>query len=460
MLRPQFSLHASTAGHEPRAATSKAPGPLGQLQLHARPRLATAVPTAGACGPREVRACSSGRKSAGAPPPPAWSVARYPADHEASPFAQLELQELWEGVGKTRVRQHVNPFRIEYQQAPPAPDWSTVFEDTSLPLAVDVGSGYGRFLLLLQRNNPERRSNYLGIEIRRALVDRSNAWSSRLGVGGTVRYEFGNATVGLRALLEAYPGPVTDVFIQFPDPHFKRRHHKRRVVQPQLVAAVRDVLQPGGRVLLQSDVEEVAVHMRNMFEKHAFDAFELAPQHDPSTPGAVFFSTPPAASSPSAAAEAQHAPSGAEAAEGLRDSHAGSGSGPAAAGHGGGAIDYKAAAAGAARHAVAAAAAAQAAVRQAEAEASVSASGTDSEQDVQSTREEDEEEMGAGGGMSDEEGGSASGRDEDDDIATMDSVWARSGWLVTNPVGTPTEREHYVQQQGLPVYRVMLVRKA
>jgi tRNA (guanine-N7-)-methyltransferase len=45
--------------------------------------------------------------------------------------------------------------------------------------------------------------------------------------------------------------------VQFPDPHFKRKHRKRRVVQLQLVAALAALMRPGGRVLLQSDVEEV-----------------------------------------------------------------------------------------------------------------------------------------------------------------------------------------------------------
>lgn len=35
-------------------------------------------------------------------------------------------------------------------------------------------------------------------------------------------------------------------FVQFPDPHFKKRHRKRRLLQPDTVAALRDVLRPGG----------------------------------------------------------------------------------------------------------------------------------------------------------------------------------------------------------------------
>ena len=41
---------------------------------------------------------------------------------------------------------------------------------------------------------------------------------------------------------------VACVSVQFPDPHFKKRHHKRRIVQPQLVDAVADALLPGRKV--------------------------------------------------------------------------------------------------------------------------------------------------------------------------------------------------------------------
>ena len=63
--------------------------------------------------------------------------------------------------------------------------------------------------------------------------------------------------------------PIT-VSIQFPDPHFKKKHKKRRVVQPGLVAAVCSSLAPQvGEVFLQSDVEEVAQSMRECFAEDA-----------------------------------------------------------------------------------------------------------------------------------------------------------------------------------------------
>lgn len=54
--------------------------------------------------------------------------------------------------------------------------------------------------------------------------------------------------------------------IQFPDPQFKKKHKKRSMVQPGLVATVCQSLKADtGEILLQSDVEEVAVSMRESF---------------------------------------------------------------------------------------------------------------------------------------------------------------------------------------------------
>jgi hypothetical protein len=77
-----------------------------------------------------------------------------------------------------------------------------------------------------------------------------------------------------------------------------------------------------------------------------------------------------------------------------------------------------------------------------------------------------DEDAAAGGASSGEEGGGGdeadasvvSPADTTEDYDSMKSVWAEAGWLRRNPIGVPTEREHYVLQQGLPVYRVLLVR--
>lgn len=51
--------------------------------------------------------------------------------------------------------------------------------------------------------------------------------------------------------------------VQYPDPHFKKRHHKRRIVQAELVETLAALLPTGATVFLQSDVLEVAEAMRD-----------------------------------------------------------------------------------------------------------------------------------------------------------------------------------------------------
>eukprot|EP00884_Botryococcus_braunii_P022195 jgi/Botrbrau1/865/Bobra.0352s0055.2 len=188
-------------------------------------------------------------------------------DNPISPWPELEqLEDLAqaEGLGRVRVRQHVNPLKQELMVPVGPLVWQEVFKEAQRPLAVDVGCGSGRFLLALASRLPTY--NLLGLDIRHKLVDRGNEWARLAGLSGRVRFETANATVSLASLLSTYPGPLTLLTIQFPDPHFKARHKKRRVVQRHLVETTARLLVPGGRVFLQSDVEEAAAAMRDEFE--------------------------------------------------------------------------------------------------------------------------------------------------------------------------------------------------
>lgn len=70
------------------------------------------------------------------------------------------------------MRQHVNPLKRELQIRHGPLDWAAVFDDPSLPLVVDVGSGYGRFAIKYVHETPG--TNVLGLEIRTPTVDRAN----------------------------------------------------------------------------------------------------------------------------------------------------------------------------------------------------------------------------------------------------------------------------------------------
>ncbi len=110
--------------------------------------------------------------------------------------------------------------------------------------------------------------NYLGLEIREPLVVEAIARQQALGLTN-LHYIFCNANLSLRSLLASLPTESLQcVSIQFPDPWFKKRHQKRRVVQPALVEAIAAHLAPGGKVFLQSDVEAVEREMCDRFAEH------------------------------------------------------------------------------------------------------------------------------------------------------------------------------------------------
>ncbi|KAK3008277.1 hypothetical protein RJ639_013296 [Escallonia herrerae] len=176
-------------------------------------------------------------------------------------YADLNLPDYELGV---RIRQHVNPLKSSLLIPTQVPDWNEVFKDSTLPLMVDIGSGSGRFLLWLAKRNPSSK-NYLGLEIRQKLVKRAEKWVDELALSN-IHFMFANAMVSFKQLVSTYPGPLELVSILCPDPHFKKRYRKRRVVQKPLVDSIVDSLAPRGQVFIQSDVHEVALEMRNHFD--------------------------------------------------------------------------------------------------------------------------------------------------------------------------------------------------
>lgn len=153
------------------------------------------------------------------------------------------------------MRQHVNPLSRQHQQPRLLPPADDLFAEPGWPLHLDIGSARGRFLLDLAARQPDW--NHLGVEIRRPLVEAAEA--ERQGLGLTnLHFLYANANVSLESWLAALrPGLLQRVSLQFPDPWFKTKHHKRRVLQPALLRALAAALPEEGWLFLQSDVAAV-----------------------------------------------------------------------------------------------------------------------------------------------------------------------------------------------------------
>lgn len=166
-------------------------------------------------------------------------------------------------MARVRVHQHVNPLSPYYRQEPTPIDLAKVFADGDRFLHLDIGCARGRFLLGMAQAVPEY--NYLGVEIREPLVDEANLIRDDHSLDN-LHYSFCNAMLWLERLLADIPvGRLRMVTIQFPDPWFKNRHAKRRMVNAELVEAVVNKLATGGKIFVQTDIEFLAAEMFDLF---------------------------------------------------------------------------------------------------------------------------------------------------------------------------------------------------
>ncbi len=162
------------------------------------------------------------------------------------------------------MRQHVNPLSSFFQVPRKLPDLTELFERPSLPIHLDIGCARGKFLLDLACLNDQW--NYLGVEIRNPLVIAAERESNQLGCNN-LRFLFCNANVSLDIWLSSLPSNLLQmVTIQFPDPWFKRRHHKRRVLQPELLLSIAKAMENNGQIFIQSDLLSVVQPMVSLIE--------------------------------------------------------------------------------------------------------------------------------------------------------------------------------------------------
>jgi tRNA (guanine-N7-)-methyltransferase len=124
------------------------------------------------------------------------------------------------------------------------------------PVIVEIGFGNGEATWRMAEANPEE--NYLGIEVHRAGVGRLMLALEQRGIGN-VRIACADAVDFLRNRVA--PASLDGVRIYFPDPWPKKRHHKRRLIQPAFAELLASRMREGAILHLATDWEPYAEHM-------------------------------------------------------------------------------------------------------------------------------------------------------------------------------------------------------
>lgn len=150
------------------------------------------------------------------------------------------------------------------------------FDDVTRPFVIDVGCGEGEWACKVAEQNPDL--NILGLEVRSAaLTESRRSWAKETPNLALLDCNVlsGDLKIILNDITKA-GGTVFTVMIQCPDPHWKKKNYKRRMLGPALIEACYECLTPQATCFLRTDVEKVAQD----FESAAASKFILLENQD------------------------------------------------------------------------------------------------------------------------------------------------------------------------------------
>ena len=157
------------------------------------------------------------------------------------------------------MRQHVNPLSKHFHKIEPIPSLHELFENPALPLHLDIGCASGDFLFELALEN--NHWNYLGVEIREKLVNNAQSKLRDIAIRN-LYFAFGNANniftdPNYKFLIDH----VSSISFNFPDPWYKQKHHKRRVIQPELIRLLSNSMRKESVLFIKTDVKDLFNYM-------------------------------------------------------------------------------------------------------------------------------------------------------------------------------------------------------
>jgi tRNA (guanine-N7-)-methyltransferase len=156
--------------------------------------------------------------------------------------------------GQQRAYAELLPrFGVNYRREPL--DFAELFGRTA-PIVLEIGFGMGETTARIAAENPA--TNYLGIEVHAPGVGSLLRQVEELALAN-VRVVRHDAVEVLRDMIP--PDSLAAMHVFFPDPWPKKRHHKRRLIQPEFAALAASRLAPGGHLHVATDWQEYADHV-------------------------------------------------------------------------------------------------------------------------------------------------------------------------------------------------------
>ena len=192
-------------------------------------------------------------------PPPLDTATAEPttaAHHPARgrPVRSFVLRAGRLGSGQQRALHELGPrFVLPFQ--PTVPDWPAVF-GRDAPWVLEIGFGMGQATAEIAAARPDL--DFIGVEVHQPGV---GALLREIGERdlSNLRLVRHDAVEVLRQMIA--PASLAGVHIFFPDPWHKKRHHKRRLIQPAFVDLLASRLVPGGWLHCATDWEDYAQQM-------------------------------------------------------------------------------------------------------------------------------------------------------------------------------------------------------
>ncbi|HHX81968.1 MAG TPA: tRNA (guanosine(46)-N7)-methyltransferase TrmB [Pseudomonadaceae bacterium] len=163
------------------------------------------------------------------------------------------------GAQKQAMEQLWPRFGLELQAGPLVP--AEVF-GRQAPLVLEIGFGMGDSLIAMAQQHPEW--DYVGVEVYPPGIGNLLKLAEADAVDNLRVYEADAKEVLNQAVADA---SLDRIQIFFPDPWHKKKHHKRRLIQPDFVAELRSKLKPGGILHLATDWEHYALQMMEVLSQ-------------------------------------------------------------------------------------------------------------------------------------------------------------------------------------------------